>query len=353
MPAGVPGEICIGGIGVGEGYWQNPEKTASAFVPDPFIGIADKRMYRTGDLGRWLSDGSVEYLDRVDNQVKVRGFRIELGEVEAALSALQGVRENVVIVRDDLPGGKALAAYVVSAQEELAGSTLDPQVLRAQLRESLPDFMVPAAITIMDALPLTPAGKVDRKALPRPVAIQLGGAEYVPPRNDIERLLVEIWESLMPVERIGVTDNFFELGGHSLVGVRIMAKVNKAFNLQLQVAALLSTQTIENLAQLISAGESTDQLVVPIAESDHPAIFMIHPVGGDVLCYADLARAMQDHFSVYGIRAKGLDGSAPAASLAEMVDSYVEAILQVQTAGPYILLGQSLGGVLGWAVAAC
>ena len=352
VPAGVPGEICIGGIGVGEGYWQNPEKTADAFVPDPFIGTGDTRMYRTGDLGRWLSDGSVEYLDRVDNQVKVRGFRIELGEVEAALSALQGVRENVVIVRDDLPGGKALAAYVVPAQEELTGSTLDPQVLRAQLRESLPDFMVPAAITIMDALPLTPAGKVDRKALPRPVAIQLGGAEYVPPRNDIERLLVEIWESLMPVERIGVTDNFFELGGHSLVGVRIMAKVNKAFNLQLQVAALLSTQTIENLAQLISAGESTDQLLVPIAESDHPAIFMIHPVGGDVLCYADLARAMQDHFSVYGIRAKGLDGSAPAASLAEMVDSYVEAILQVQTAGPYILLGQSLGGVLGWAVAA-
>ncbi|RLT97979.1 non-ribosomal peptide synthetase [Ketobacter sp.] len=358
VPPGVPGEICIGGIGVGEGYWRNPDKTAAAFVADPYCGQAGAKMYRTGDLGRWLADGTVEYLDRVDNQVKVRGFRIELGEVEAALSALPGVRENVVIVRDDLPGGKALAAYVVAGQGVAdqgghSGPNLDPQRLRAQLRESLPDFMVPAAITVMDALPLTPAGKIDRKALPRPVAIQLGGAEYVAPRNDVESALVTIWESFMPVERIGVTDNFFELGGHSLVGVRIMAKVNKTFGLQLQVAALLTTQTIEKLAQLIQGGQGTDDLLVPIEVSDRPPLFMIHPIGGDVLCYADLARALRNQYSVYGLRAQGLDGTQPPlGSLAEMTERYVGLILNTQPQGPYSLLGQSIGGIFAWAVAA-
>lgn len=354
VPAGVAGEICIGGIGVGEGYWRNPEKTAQAFVADPFTTGTGALMYRTGDLGRWLRDGSVEYLDRVDNQVKVRGFRIELGEVEAALSSLPGVRENVVIVRDDMPGGAALAAYVVPGHEPGTDPELDPQRLRGQLRESLPDFMVPAAITVMEALPLTPAGKIDRKSLPRPAVIQSGGGDYVAPRTDTESTLVDIWESLMPVQRVSVTDNFFELGGHSLLGVRIMSKVNQAFGTQLQVAALLSTQTIAKLALLIDASEEQAMgLVVPIAVSEHPPIFMIHPVGGDVLCYADLARALSDQFSVYGIRAKGLDGScAPAQSMDEIARLYADSILQVQAQGPYQLLGQSLGGILAQAVAA-
>jgi len=350
VPAGVPGEICIGGIGVGEGYWKNPEKTAQAFVTDPYTNAVGSIMYRTGDLGRWLADGSVEYLDRVDNQVKVRGFRIELGEVEAALSSLPGVRENVVIVRDDLPGGKALAAYVVPLDQS---ETLEPQRLRSLLRDALPDFMVPAAIVVMDKLPLTPAGKIDRKSLPRPVTMQLGGSEYVAPRTDAEAQLVQIWESLMPVERIGVTDNFFELGGHSLIGVRIMAKVNKAFGTQLQVAALLTTQTIEKLALLVGDETHSASPIVPIAVGEKPPIFMIHPVGGDVLCYADIARTLSSEFSVYGVRAQGLDGHSDLApSLAEMISRYVEAITVQQPVGPYRLLGQSLGGILAIAVAA-
>jgi len=364
VPAGVAGEICIGGIGVGEGYWQNPEKTAQAFVHDPFSSTPGAKLYRTGDLGRWLSDGSVEYLDRVDNQVKVRGFRIELGEVEAALSALPGVRECVVIVRNDMPGGAALAAYMVSATDVAA----DAQSLRGQLRASLPDFMVPAAITVMPALPLTPAGKVDRKALPRPALIQQGGGDYVAPVTDTETRLVEIWEALLPVERIGITDNFFELGGHSLIGVRIIARVNTAFGTNLQVASLLRTQTIAKLASLLDdlantpqSTQQQDNILVAFAnsaehvESVQPGksnLFLFHPVGGDVLCYADLARALQDDYAIYGLRAVGLDGTEPPASdLAAMVARYVAAIRTVQPHGPYQLMGQSLGGILALAVA--
>ena len=347
VPAGVAGEICIGGIGVGEGYWRNPEKTAQAFVPNPFV--PGDVLYRTGDLGRWLQDGTVEYLDRVDNQVKVRGFRIELGEVEAALSSLTGVRENVVIVRDDLPGGTALAAYVVAADSALE---LEASALRAQLREQVPDFMVPASITILSALPLTPAGKIDRKALPRPESLQLAGVDYVAPRNELEQQIASIWEAYMPVERISVKDNFFELGGHSLIGVRIIAKINKQLGTQLQVAALLSSQTIEGLAQLIQDGGSSDSELVPLQQNQHPPLFMIHPVGGDVLCYAELALALKNDFSVYGLRAQGLDGEQPPFdSLEQMVECYTQHIVHTQSQGPYRLLGQSLGGILALAVA--
>ncbi|MVF12545.1 amino acid adenylation domain-containing protein [Ketobacter sp. MCCC 1A13808] len=350
VPAGIAGEICIGGIGVGEGYWNNPEKTRQAFVADPYSAKPDAVMYRTGDLGRWLQDGSVEYLDRVDNQVKIRGFRIELGEIESALSAIPGVRENVVAVRDDLPGGKAIAAYVVATHQ--AGD-LDPVALRALLREKLPDFMVPAALVVMESLPLTPAGKIDRKALPRPDVIQLSGGEYVAPRNETESRLADIWQSLMPVERISIRDNFFEIGGHSLIGVRIMARVNKVFGTQFQVAALLTSQTIEKLAQLIESDEQTDSCLVPIAVNTNAPIFMVHPVGGDVLCYADLAKALADGFSVYGLRAQGLDGgTAPFSSLDNMVAEYVRCIRSVQPRGPYQILGQSLGGIFALAIAA-
>ncbi len=350
VPPGVPGEICIGGIGVGEGYWKNPEKTAQAFVPNPFPGSKGGMLYRTGDLGRWLSDGTVEYLDRVDNQVKVRGFRIELGEVESAVSALPGVRENVVTVRHDMPGGTALAAYVVATEE---AGTLEPTALRAQLRERLPDFMVPAAITVLEKMPLTPAGKIDRKALPRPDSIQLGGADYVAPRTELEAQLATIWESFLPVERVSIRDNFFELGGHSLIGVRIMARINKELGTQLQVVSLLTTQTIEKLAQLIGQGSTdNDALLIPIAENAQPPLFFIHPVGGDVVCYADLAAALKDSFSVYGLRARGLSGAKPPfATLDEMTSHYIAAIRTTQPHGPYRLAGQSLGGIFALAIA--
>jgi len=370
VPAGVPGEICISGVGVGEGYWNNVEKTDEVFVSNLYSGIdyshhqlskiQGNTIYRTGDLGRWLADGSVEYLDRVDNQVKVRGFRIELGEVEAAVSALPNVREAVVIVRDDMPGGTALAAYVVA---ENVADTFDVAAARATLRENLPDYMVPTAIMAMEQLPLTPAGKVDRKALPKPQAMVLAGGEYVAPRTEMESALVEMWEVLLPVEQVGVTDNFFDIGGHSLIGVRLMARVSQEFSVSLQIVELLNAPTIEQLCETINRSggntewtplvtlrkvENTSQ---ELTQKERP-IFFIHPVGGDVLCYTDLVASLPSNIPAYGLQARGfIQGAEVFASFEDMVSCYVDAIKQHCPTGPYRIAAQSLGGVIALHVA--
>ena len=379
VPAGVPGEICISGVGVGEGYWNNVEKTNEVFVNNPYSKadyphhqlskIQGNTIYRTGDLGRWLANGSVEYLDRVDNQVKVRGFRIELGEVEAAVCALPNVREAVVIVRDDMPGGTALAAYVVAS---VSAEPFDVAAARAILRENLPDYMVPTALMAMDLLPLTPAGKVDRKALPKPESLVLASGEYVAPRTDMESALVEMWEALLPVEQVGVTDNFFDIGGHSLIGVRLMARVSQEFSVSLQIVELLNAPTIEQLCETIkhSGGdtewtplvvlrkakesadkERTDKESTDIGGEDTP-VFFIHPVGGDVLCYTDIVANLPSNIPVYGLQARGfVKGAEVFTSFEEMVDCYVDAIQQKHTVGAYRIAAQSLGGIIALHVA--
>ena len=352
LPVGVPGEICIGGIGVGEGYWKNPEKTQVVFVENPFDSSLGKFMYRTGDLGRWLPDGNVEYLDRVDNQVKIRGFRIELGEVEAAVSSLEAVRETVVVVRDDMPGGPAIVAYFVSAND----ATDDVLSLRNQLRSKVPEFMVPTSLVKLEKLPLTPAGKVDRKSLPKPHLMVSSDKVYVAPRNEIESKLVVIWQALLPVEEISVTDSFFDLGGHSLIGVRIMSQVRQVFNVDFQVAELLNSETIEKLAIKLQnksdAAQSWTPLVTLYEQPDLPIIFAVHPVGGDVLCYADLTRELKSSFSVYGLRSKGFGANQRVYStFDEMVEDYTQAIIEKQPQGPYRLMAQSLGGVIALAIA--
>lgn len=352
VPGGVAGEICIGGVGVGEGYWQNPEKTNAAFVPNPFPESKGGMIYKTGDLGRWLADGTVEYLDRVDNQVKVRGFRIELGEVEAAVTAIDAVREGVVIVRDDLPGGKALAAYVVAREP---GSPLDMTALRTELRQRLPDFMIPAAIMQMEKLPLTPAGKVDRKALPKPEAMVVGDAEYIAPRSELEKELVDMWETLLPVERVSIKDSFFDLGGHSLLGVRLISQINQSLGISIQVNQLLAAPTIEQLAQLLESideGVTQYQPLIELRKGEGEPLVFIHPVGGDVLCYQDLVRALADYPGpVYGLRARGFGEERPFTNMAEMLDVYLHALRALSNESPLHLAAQSLGGVIAMALA--
>lgn len=355
VPAGIPGEICIGGIGVGEGYWRNPEKTAAAFILNPFPSAKGTHIYRTGDLGRWLEDGTVEYLDRVDNQVKVRGFRIELGEVEAALSILPEVRECVVVVRDDMPGGAALAAYFVPKS---GVDNFDLMAIRARLRETLPEFMVPTALVALEKLPQTPAGKVDRKALPKPKSVVLDEEQFVPAETSTEKKLVEIWESLLPVERIGVTSSFFDLGGHSLLGVRLMSRITQEFGITLPVAELLSAQTVRRLASRLegfAAAENSEKSLVPLkkalTEPANKALFLIHPVGGDVLCYRDLVDHLEYEGAIYGLRAKGLEGGNVESSLESMVSRYTKAIQEAYPTGVVTLAAQSLGGVIGLKVA--
>ncbi|HEX2190565.1 MAG TPA: amino acid adenylation domain-containing protein, partial [Longimicrobiaceae bacterium] len=248
LPAGVPGELCLGGACLARGYLDRPGATAERFVPDPFAGEPGARMYRTGDRVRRLADGTLEFLGRLDQQVKVRGFRVEPGEVEAALEGHPDVREAVVTVRGDAPGDRRLAAYVVAEDGAAPGA----DALRAHLRERLPEYMVPAPVTVLERLPLTPSGKVDRRALPAPDA-SAGRAGHVAPRTPTEEKVARIWAEVLEVERVGVHDGFFHLGGHSLLATRVASRVRAAFGIELPVRAIFEAPTVAGLAEHVDA----------------------------------------------------------------------------------------------------
>ncbi len=252
-PAGVPGELYVGGEGVARGYVGRPGLTADRFVPDPF-GPAGARLYRTGDRGRWLPEGTIEFLGRVDAQVKIRGFRIEPGEVEAALRALPDVLDAAVAAHADADGALALAAYVVPAP----GGQGDAAGVRARLAERLPHYMVPATITLLDALPLTGTGKVDRRALPDPAPPPAAEEGFEPPATDDERAIAAAWAEALGIERIGATDGFFALGGHSLRAVRIIARIDEMLGVRLPVSALFESPTVRGLAERVARARESD-----------------------------------------------------------------------------------------------
>ncbi len=246
VPIGVAGELCAGGHGVGRGYLNRASLTAERFVPNPY---GEGVLYRTGDLARWLPNGVIEFLGRMDTQVKLRGFRIELGEVEVVLSQHPDVRENVVVVREDRPGDKRLIAYVVTTLPNG-----DMAALRTFLRNRLPDYMIPSAFVPLDALPLTPSGKVDRHVLPAPDALSLGlEARYTPPRNDTEETIAAVWCAVLGLEKIGVDDNFFHIGGHSLLATQVIARLCNAFEIALPLRQLFERPTVASLAEHIKA----------------------------------------------------------------------------------------------------
>ncbi|NPC76705.1 non-ribosomal peptide synthase/polyketide synthase, partial [Pyxidicoccus fallax] len=254
-PTGVTGELYIGGVQVGRGYWRRPQLTAERFVPDPFSDTPGARMYRTGDLARWLPDGTVEYLGRADFQVKLRGFRIELGEIESALRALPGVADTVVVVREDGAAGARLVAYVVAAP----GASLDVAALATALGERLPAFMVPSAFVVLPALPLSPSGKVDRKALPAPEQGETS-REYVAPRTPTEELVAALFAQVLGVERVGARDSFFELGGHSLLATRVVSRVRASFGVEVALRELFQAPTVTALAARIDAAVSAGEV---------------------------------------------------------------------------------------------
>ncbi|MCI0663065.1 MAG: amino acid adenylation domain-containing protein [Acidobacteria bacterium] len=253
-PVGVPGELCIGGVGLSRGYLNRADLTAKAFIPDPFSDEPGARMYRTGDLARYLPDGDIEFLGRIDQQVKVRGFRIELGEIESALGGHPDVRENVVIAREGADGNKQLVAYLVSNRKPA------PAVgaLRGYLSEKLPGHMVPTAYVFLDHIPLTPNGKVDRRALPEPDESRPELANhYVAPRDRKEEIMAEIWAQVIGVERVGVYDNFFELGGDSMKSIQVVARANRA-GIHLTPTLLFQRATIASLVQAAGASQKTE-----------------------------------------------------------------------------------------------
>jgi len=254
VPAGVPGEIFIGGEGVASGYLNRPKLTAEKFIRHPFSTDGTSRLYRTGDLGRWLAGGTVEFLGRVDHQVKIRGHRVELGEIETVLGAHPALRECVVAAREDSPGDKRLVAYVVVALDAKPSAT----ELRRFAREKLPEAMVPSVFVFLDRLPLTPNGKVNRKALPTPEASrpELETA-YLAPRSDSERTIAKIWQELLRVEKVGLHDNFFDLGGNSLLVVQAQARLREALGFDLPVVKLFQYPTVGSLASFLNEREKT------------------------------------------------------------------------------------------------
>jgi amino acid adenylation domain-containing protein/non-ribosomal peptide synthase protein (TIGR01720 family) len=247
VPPGVSGELCVGGIGVGRGYLQDPVRTAESFVPNPFGSERGERIYRTGDLARYRRDGTIEYLSRLDNQVKIRGFRIELGEIEAHMSGLPAVREAVVVVREDRPGEKRLVAYVAAHDR----TAIEAGQLRTALQAQLPDYMVPHLFVILDVLPRTPNGKIDRQALPAPDIEGMSGTSFVAARTVTEELLAGIWTDILSVERVGMDDNFFELGGHSLLATQIVSRIRGAFQIEIPLRTAFECPTVAELARAV------------------------------------------------------------------------------------------------------
>ena len=242
---GAPGELHIGGIGLALGYHNRAELTAEKFIANPFRSQRGARLYKTGDLARYLSNGAIEYLGRLDHQVKIRGFRIELGEIESILTRFPGVREAVVLAREDVPGEKRLVAYF-SGEEDIA-----PAALRVHLERALPEYMVPAAYVSLAALPLTPNGKVDRRALPTPGDHAFGTQASEAPRGPIETAIGRIWTEFLHLERVGRNDDFFDLGGHSLIALRVIGEINKTLKARVLVPAFFQSPTIERLAKLV------------------------------------------------------------------------------------------------------
>ena len=261
VPVGVPGELHIGGVGLARGYHNRPELTAEKFIPNPFSDEQGARIYKTGDLARYLRDGNIEFLGRLDHQVKIRGFRIELGEIETVMEQHPAVREVVVLAREDEPGDKRLVAYVVPNEAPSPTvSELRPQELRHFLKQKLPDYMVPSIFVMLDTLPLTPNGKVDRRALPAPDRTRPDLEEaFVAPRTPMESLVAEVWQEALGVDQVGVYDNFFDLGGHSLLAMQVIAKLEKELGLRFHPRDLI----FQTLGQLASTGEERMSLLQP------------------------------------------------------------------------------------------
>lgn len=388
-PIGVPGELYIGGAGVARGYLNQPALTTERFIPiDEFgfavnqlppdtvrrSGIAGQRLYRTGDLARYLPDGMIEFLGRMDQQVKVRGYRIELEEIEAQLKAHPGVQDAVALAQGDRESRRLVAYWTPTRQPQTSSVEL-----RRHLSHRLPDYMIPALLLPLDAMPLSPNGKVDRHALPDPEPLADRREAFVPPGNELESQLATIWGAVLGVTPVGAQDDFFELGGHSLLAIQLLSQIEEQCGQRLPLTAFLQGATVTHLAQLLAQKErptTASPLVAIQPTGNQKAFFVVHPVGGNVLCYRDLAQALGVNQPIYGLQSPALttvpsrgNPSHPAGQgteqpirdengmvialdrIEEMATYYIDAIETVQPQGPYYLGGWSMGGVIAYEMA--
>ncbi|MBN3947422.1 MAG: amino acid adenylation domain-containing protein [Nostoc sp. NMS7] len=348
VPVGVLGELYIGGVGVARGYLNRPELTAERFIDNPFV--PSSRFYKTGDLVRYLDDGNIEYVSRIDHQVKIRGFRIELGEIENALCTHPQVREAVVITRSDRQDEKQIVAYITVRQE-----VPTPDTLRDFLLHKLPDYMVPIAFVTLDVLPLTPSGKVNRRALPKPTFSHFTQRqEFIAPRNDTELKLAKLWSEILNIQPIGVKDNFFQIGGNSVSAVFLIAAIGEQFAKELPLSALLTNSTIEEFANLIDSTDTFDNSpLIPIQpKGNKQPFFCVHPAGGHVMCYFKLAHYLDTDQPFYGLQAQGFHTAEELLTRVEdMASLYIEAIRKFQPQGTYAIGGWSFGGVVAYEMA--
>jgi thioesterase domain-containing protein/acyl carrier protein len=344
----VAGELCIGGVQVARGYTGKPELTAERFVPDS-LGAPGSRLYRTGDLARFLPEGEVEFLGRIDQQVKVRGFRIEPGEIESVLSAHPSVRE-VALLAQAGPGGARLLAAVVPEP----GSAAETATWREHLRRRLPEHMVPSVWVELERLPRSPSGKLDRRALGESLRGVRAAAGSLAPRDTIELELAQIAADTLGIPAVGVRDSFFSLGGHSLLAVRFLAAVRRRLGVELPLATLFQSPTVEDLAAIVRRREhaTVPQIAVELqGNGAERPLFCVHPIGGTVFCYLDLARSLGPDQPFYGLQAPVEARRQGAVSIAAMAEEYLRAVRSVQPDGPLRLAGWSMGGVVAYEMA--
>ncbi|MBG1264991.1 non-ribosomal peptide synthetase [Nostoc sp. WHI] len=353
LPPGIPGELCIAGVGLARGYLNHPDLTAEKFINIDLFGKIE-RIYKTGDLARWRFDGNLEYLGRIDDQIKLRGFRIELGEIESILLQHPSVKEAIVTLYKT-ESNQSLIAYVTGINNDLStlrqGSVTTQ--LKNHLKSRLPDYMLPAQIIILDELPLTPNGKVDRKALPVPNDVIEG--LYEAPRNEVEQQLALVWSAVLERQEIGIHDNFFDLGGHSLLAIKLLNNIQQVFDQQLSLSSLFQNPTIAQLAEKlynIEVQQSNTDLLSLQPQGDATPLFFLPGANGYGFYFRDLAINLGTKRPVYGLETPGRDGfSALPESVAAHASQLIDLLRQQQAQSPYILAGYSSGCAVAFEMA--
>ncbi len=360
VPIGVPGELYVGGAAVGRGYLAHAALTAERFVHDPFSTDPAARLYRTGDRVRWLPEGVLAFLGRLDHQVKIRGFRIEPAEIESALWTLPEVAAAAVVPQADGHGGLRLVAYLVPRDTDRTSTG----ALREKLARQLPDYLIPDAFVWLDALPLTDNGKLDRSALPAPGAAAAPAGVRIPPANALEATIAEIWAGLLGMESVGVEDNFFDLGGHSLLMIQLQRKLRSATGCELPIADLFHHQTVRAIAGHVAAlgGNETGPARASHAppscavaiqpEGTLPPLFIVPGLSGELVSYGALAREFGRKRPLYGLRSVGIDGEAePLVRVEEIATRFLADVRRIQPNGPYHLTGVCIGGIVAYEMA--
>jgi amino acid adenylation domain-containing protein len=344
------GEFAVRNRHLAIGYWRNPELTQTAFQFDSEGG--DKRIYRVGDLGRRLPNGCFVHLGRRDFQVKIRGNRVEIAEVEAALLSCRNIKEAVVVGKEDSSGDKRLIAYVVPDGARFPTAA----EMRLALAAKLPDFMIPAAYVMMDNLPVTGIGKVDRRALPEPSHLEVKAfTDYAAPRNNTERILCRAWSEILGVERVGIDDNFFAIGGHSLLAAKMFARLDEEFGRSFPLGILLAAPTVRLLAERYDTSilpKQASALVPLMTAGTLPPIYAVPGIFGNIVGYSDLSQALGVEQPFYAFQSVGLDGkAAPLDSVEEMAKRYVSEMREVQPHGPYAIIGACFGATVAYEMA--